>query len=76
MIHFSPELGWWSFLVFWYVFINLWLCIGFSVVVIVGGLFDLRFLLASLDAEPIDETDDGRVSDPGSTTEAHAAPTH
>jgi len=30
-------------------------------VVIVGGLFDLRFLFKALKEEVVDETDDGRV---------------
>ncbi len=63
MIQFSPELGWWSKAVFWYVAINIVLCLGFTVVIIIGGIGDLRFLLKSMDEEKVDETDDGRVID-------------
>jgi hypothetical protein len=62
MIRFSPELGWWSVAVFWYVAANLILCIGFSIVVMIGGLYDLRFLFKSLDEQVVEESDDGRVS--------------
>ena len=61
MIQFSPELGWWSKAIFWYVAINIVLCLGFTVVIIIGGIGDLRFLLKSMDEEKVDETDDGRV---------------
>ena len=61
MIQFSPELGLWSKAVFWYVVINIILCLGFTVVVIIGGIGDLRFLLKSMDEEEVDEADDGRV---------------
>jgi hypothetical protein len=40
-------------------------CLAFCVVVFVGGLFDLRYLLRSLDNEVVDDTDDGRVSPDG-----------
>jgi hypothetical protein len=68
MIEFSPELGWWSKGVFWYVVINLFLCIGFTIVVFIGGLFDLRYLLKSLDEAREDVTDDGRVISPEANT--------
>jgi len=64
MIHFSPEIGWWSKAVFWYVFANLWLCIGFTIVVFIGGIFDLKYLLTAMDEAPTDLTDDGRVIEP------------
>lgn len=64
MIQFSEQLGPWSPAVFWFVTINAFLTLGFIGVVIVGGLFDLRFLLAALRSEAVDPTDDGRVEEP------------
>ena len=64
MIEFSPELGFWSPFIFWFCLINALLSVGFTFVVIVGGLFDLRFLLHSLKNETPDETDDGRAAPP------------
>lgn len=73
MIHFSEELGVWSPVVFWFVTINTFLTLGFIGVVVVGGLFDLRFLLAALRNEVVDPTDDGRVEDiPPATADAQA----
>jgi hypothetical protein len=66
MIKFSPELGWWSSGTFWIVVISLILNLGFTVVVIIGGIGDLRYLLRAMDEERVDETDDGRVSNPAS----------
>lgn len=62
-IQFDPALGWWTKAVFWYVAANIVLCLGFTVVVIIGGISDLRFLLKSMDEEQVDETDDGQVRD-------------
>jgi hypothetical protein len=62
-IQFDPALGWWTKAVFWYVVVNIILCLGFTVVVIIGGIGDLRFLLKSMDQEQVDESDDGRVRD-------------
>ncbi len=64
MIRFSPEIPFWSAFVFWYVFVNAFACLGFLVVVAVGGLFDVRYLLRALDEQKADETDDGRVVEP------------
>lgn len=61
MIHFSPELGLWSSITFWVVVISIVLNLGFTIVVAIGGLSDLRFLLNALDEERVDESDDGRV---------------
>jgi len=60
-IEFDPEMGIWSPLVYWYVAVNAILCAAFSVVVVVGGIFDLRYLFRALREEIVDETDDGRV---------------
>ena len=37
---------------------------GFTLVVIVFGFFDLKFLFKALREELVDETDDGRVDEP------------
>lgn len=50
-MHFAPELGLWSPLIFWYCFANTLLSLGFTFVVIVGGSRDLRFLLRALKEE-------------------------
>ena len=57
----SPSLGFWSPLIFWFVAINAVLTGLFTLVVIVGGVFDLHFLFKALNEESVDETDDGRV---------------
>jgi hypothetical protein len=43
------------------------MCIGFAVVVFIGGMFDLKYLLKAMDEAPTDEKDDGRVIEPGET---------
>ena len=67
MIEFSEDLGFWSKFTFWYVVINAVVTALFLLVVIVGGLFDLRFLFRSLREAPADLTDDGRVAGPTET---------
>lgn len=64
MIEFSPQVGFWSKFVFWFVWINVIATVLFTVVVIVGGCFDLRYLFRALKEELVDETDNGRVSAP------------
>ena len=69
MIEFDPQLGFWNKFVFWYVAINAVACALFTVVVIIGGLSDLRFLFRALKHESLDEADDGRVTqDPPAET--------
>jgi hypothetical protein len=63
-MEFSPEIGFWSPFIFWFCLGNAILSILFTFVVIVGGAFDLRFLLNSLKNETPDATDDGRVDQP------------
>lgn len=60
-IQFDASLGFWSPFVFWFVAVNAILCGVFTLVVIVGGVFDLRFLFKALNEQDNDETDDGRV---------------
>ena len=35
--------------------------VGFSIVVTIGGVFDLVYMFKELKTEVVDETDDGRV---------------
>jgi hypothetical protein len=69
VIQFDDSLGVWSPFVYWFVLINTLLCAGFTVAVVVGGIFDLRFLFKALREEEINENDDGRVEDPPKTKE-------
>ncbi len=63
MIQFSDSVGFWSSFIFWYVFVNAIITVCFTLVIIVGGLVDLKYLLKQLrENTSIDETDDGRVS--------------
>ena len=61
MIEFSQEIGFWSKFIFWFVSVNVLVTIIFTLVIIVGGLFDLKFLFRALKEGEVDETDDGRV---------------
>jgi hypothetical protein len=61
MIEFSESIGFWSKFTFWYSFINVFACLAFLTVVVVGGIFDLKFLFKALKQEKVDPTDDGRV---------------
>lgn len=61
MIKFSSEIGFWSVFVFWCALINVIGCLGFTIIIIIGGFFDLRYLFKSLKEAYVDETDDGRV---------------
>ena len=63
MIEFSDKIGFWSPLVFWFVFINVFACLAFTILVIFGGCFDLSFLFRALREEEVDEADDGRVQE-------------
>ena len=68
LIRFSEQFGGWSAFTFWAVVISVILTLGFTVVVFFGGLADLRYLLRALDEERTDESDDGRVVTPATTT--------
>ncbi len=50
-ITFNPDLAGWSAFAFWTVFVSILITLVFTLVVLVGGIADLKFLLASL-AEP------------------------
>ncbi len=60
-MQFSENIAFWSAFMFWFVAINTLVTLVFMVVVIVGGIFDLKFLFDALKKETVDETDDGRV---------------
>lgn len=62
MIEFSQEFPFWSRFAFWYALANGVATAGFLVLVIVGGIFDLRYLFRALKEEQVDERDDGRVT--------------
>ena len=61
MITFSPEIGFWSPFVFWFVVLTSIFCALFAIVVVIGGIGDLRYLFRELRQAEVDETDDGRV---------------
>jgi hypothetical protein len=71
MIQFSEQIGFWSKFIFWYVFINGFLCLVFTLVVIIGGFHDLRYLFTSLREDNVDEKDDGRVIATGHESKEH-----
>lgn len=63
MIEFTtdPTIRHWSQFVFYFAVINTIATILFTVVVIIGGIFDVRFLIHALKTEKIDVTDNGQV---------------
>ena len=42
--------------------------VGFSIVVTIGGIFDLVYMFRELEKEVVDEADDGRVVKPEGET--------
>lgn len=60
-IEFAEKLQPWSGIVYWFVMFNAFASLAFTVVVTVGGMYDLKFLLSALRSEEIDVADDGRV---------------
>ena len=61
VIEFAQDLQPLSGIIYWFVVINAFACVAFTLVVIVGGIYDLKFLLSALLAEEKDDSDDGRV---------------
>lgn len=57
----AGSLGFWSGFVYWFAVINVVMTVAFTLVVIVGGIFDLQYLFRALREEAPDTTDDGRV---------------
>lgn len=64
MIEFSPELYVWSAATYWFIVINAIASAVFTLVVIVFGFADLRYLFRALREDAVDTTDDGRVVRP------------
>jgi hypothetical protein len=54
---------------FWFVNINIVLTMLFTVAVIIGGIFDLKFLLKALRSEVVDDKDNGSIEAPPASTE-------
>ena len=48
MVEFSESIKFWSAFTFWFVAINIFITIGFTFVVIIGGIFDLKYLFKAL----------------------------
>lgn len=44
-----------------YVSVSIAAFLGFTIVVTIGGIFDLIYMFRELETEILDETDDGRV---------------
>lgn len=57
MIEFSqdPNIRPWSIGIFWFAAVNLVATVGFTLVVIVGGIMDLKFLFHALKNPSADE---------------------
>lgn len=57
-IKFNSQWTAWSAFTFWMVMVSIVITLGFTVVVFVGGLGDLRFLLQSMNQEKDTLVDD------------------
>lgn len=64
MIDIPHFAGFWSKFVFWFGLANIVMTLGFTVAVIIGGIFDLKYLFTALREERVDVQDDGRVITP------------
>ena len=64
VIHFSQDIGFWSKFVFWYVALNALGTLIFLMVVVVGGIVDLKFLFRSLRETAAQEADIGSNPEP------------
>ena len=51
----------WAIVTYWYTVISLIIYVAFTIIISVGGFFDLRFLFRELDSQVLDEKDDGRA---------------
>lgn len=51
----------WSAFMYWFIGINVVVTFLFTIVVIIGGIFDLKFLLKALRTSEVDNQDDGTV---------------
>lgn len=60
-IEFAQELQPISGITYWFLVINALASLIFTIVVTIGGVFDLKFLINALKSEDTDDQDDGRV---------------
>ncbi len=63
MIEFTtdPSVRFWSQFVFYFAVVNTVATMLFTVVVVIGGIFDVRFLIRALKTESLDQDDNGQV---------------
>lgn len=61
LIEFAQELQPISGITYWFLVINALASLIFTIVVTIGGVFDLKFLINALKSEKGDDMDDGRV---------------
>lgn len=73
IIEFAQELQPISGITYWFLVVNALASLVFTVVVTVGGIYDLKFLLSALKSEEPDESDDGRVIKDDVTGESTAS---
>ena len=52
-----------TWIYFTYAYIGFFITVSIvgTIIVLIGGIFDLKFFLKSLNEDVVDETDDGRV---------------
>ena len=53
----------WMFITYFFFIVGILVFLVITVIVTIGGAFDLKFLFRSLKEEVLDEADDGRVRD-------------
>ena len=53
----------WMFITYFSFIVGILVFLVITVIVTIGGAFDLKFLFQSLKEEVLDEADDGRVRD-------------
>jgi len=61
VIEFAEKLQPISGILYWFVVINALASLAFTVVVTIGGTYDLKFLISALKSEDSNDADDGRV---------------
>ena len=70
------ETSFWSVFMYWFVILNVLITAIFTIVVIIGGIADLKYLFTELKKAEIDITDDGRVVDKHSVNEKESKETN
>jgi hypothetical protein len=68
-MEYFQSLEFWSKFMFWFVNINIVLTMFFTVVVVIGGIFDLKFLLKALRTEVTNDKDNGSIGTSPASTE-------